>query len=207
MNCWYYDVEDLSDPARFAGAMATLPWEERREKVMRYRYEKDKRLCLGAGLLLLHALRQAGASDLTLHTPESGKPVLEAHPSLQFNLSHSGTLAVCAVSEGPVGVDVEELRCFPREIETLCFQPRELTWLEFEPNRDLASLRLWTRKESWIKLTGSGLSTAPNSFSALPDQSPVPGIAWTEHVVMGHIICVCAQESQPVCFIPWRPNL
>ena len=46
----------------FSRGLSLLPWEERREQVMRFRFAKDRRLCLGAGLLLAYALCRAGAS-------------------------------------------------------------------------------------------------------------------------------------------------
>ena len=64
--CWTCDVGPLADPARFARGMAALPWADRREKVMAFRFDRDRRLCLGAGLLLAHALRRAGAKNLAL---------------------------------------------------------------------------------------------------------------------------------------------
>ena len=103
--CWYCDVRPLSDPELFAAGLSGLPWEERREKVSRFLFEKDRRLCLGAGMLLAHALREAGAADLRLSTMPEGKPVLADRPDIHFNLSHSGTLAVCAVSGLPVGAN------------------------------------------------------------------------------------------------------
>lgn len=66
ITCWVCDVRPLSDPALFSQGMSLLPWEERRVQVMRFRFDKDRRLCLGAGLLLAHALRHAGATDLSL---------------------------------------------------------------------------------------------------------------------------------------------
>ena len=105
-RCYYYDVSALSSAERFEQALASLPWEERREKILRYRFEKDRRLSLGAGLLAAYALREAGAEDLALQTGEYGKPELLFYPNIRFNLSHSGTLAVCAVSDRPVVVYV-----------------------------------------------------------------------------------------------------
>ena len=115
-KCYYYDVSGLSSPERFARELASLPWEERRERILRYRFEKDRRLSLGAGLLAAYALREAGAEDLTLQTGENGKPELLSYPDIHFNLSHSGTIAVCAVSDRPVGVDVEFLGRPHREL-------------------------------------------------------------------------------------------
>ena len=207
IQCCYYDVTDLTDPVRFDCGLAALPWAERREKVMRFRFGKDRRLCLGAGLLAACLLRKAGAEDLTLVCSENGKPALAAYPGIHFNLSHSGTLAVCAVSDKPVGVDTEALTPFLPDVAALCFQPREIAWLECQPDRDLAFTRLWTRKESWLKYLGTGLSLPANSFSALPGESPAERIILTESAAGEHRICVCADSGQDVVFQPWHSGL
>ena len=200
VQCWYYDVTELTDPVRFTKAMEALPWETRREKILRYRMEKDRCLSLGAGLLAAYALRQAGASDLTTVLLENGKPVLRAHPEIHFNLSHSGSLAVCAVSDCPVGVDVETIRVCRQRVAERCFQPKELAWLDSAPDRDLAFVRLWTRKESFLKRTGEGLSVSLRSFSVLPDDESAAGIAWAERQVTQHWISVCTADGQTVSF-------
>ena len=123
VTCWYCDVRVFLDPVRFSCGMSLLPWEERREKVMRYYFEIDRCRCLGAGLLLVNALREAGVSDMKLRYLSNGKPVLANEPDVHFNLSHSGNLAVCAVSDHPVGVDVELLQDMDPGVAGMCFQP------------------------------------------------------------------------------------
>lgn len=206
IQCWYYNVTELSIPARFDSAMAALPWQERREKVLRFRFEKDRLLCLGAGLLLAYALRQAGADDLRLAFSEYGKPSLASCPGIHFNLSHSGTLAVCAVADRPIGADVEALMPFAPEVAALCFQPREIAWLERQADRGLAFTRLWTRKESYLKYLGAGLSVPMDGFSALPGASP-DGVMLTEHAAQGHRLCVCAESGREVSFLSWQSGL
>lgn len=207
IQCWYYDVAELSAPARFERAMTALPWPDRREKVLHFRFEKDRLLCLGAGLLAAFALREAGAGDLRLAFSKNGKPSLACCPGIHFNLSHSGTLAVCAVSDRPVGADVEALTPFAPEVSALCFQPREIEWLERQADRDLAFTRLWTRKESYLKYLGAGLSVPMNGFSALPGESPADGIALAEHAAQGHRLCVCTVGGREVSFMPWHSGL
>ena len=99
VRCRYYDVGGLADPARFAAGMEALPWPERRERAMRFRFGKDQRLCLGAGLLCARMLRAAGVGDLSIERGTFGKPYLAQRPDVHFNVSHSGTLVVCAVGE------------------------------------------------------------------------------------------------------------
>jgi 4'-phosphopantetheinyl transferase len=92
-----------------------------------------------------------------------GKPDL-AHPrsDLRFNLSHSGTLAVVAVSDRrPVGVDVQEVN---RSIDagvlaTRFFPDEEARWVAAArpAARHGRFTRLWVRKEACLKAAGARL--------------------------------------------------
>ena len=77
-----------------------------------------------------------------------GKPFFPGLPDRWFSLSHSGGLALCALSGGPVGVDVEEVRPRRAGLPRRVLDPAELarfdgSWEDF--------YRLWTLKESWCK--------------------------------------------------------
>ena len=202
-TCYYYDILELADPARFAQGMASLPWDERKEKILRYRFEKDRLLSLGAALLAADVLRRAGAEDLRICHGKYGKPELLNHPEIQFNLSHSGRLAVCAVSGNVVGVDVETPTRLNWDVARRCFQTRELEWMSQSAEQEIAFTRLWTRKESYIKLLGTGLSCELASFSVLPGEEVEGGAVFTEKTVPGHMICVCTY-GQTADITEWR---
>ena len=202
--CWYCNVEPLADPVMFSRNMFRLPWAERREQVIRFRFEKDRRLCLGAGLLLAHALRDAGISDLDLGRLSDGKPVLKNNPDVHFNLSHSGTLAVCAVSDQPVGADVERIQKPDAGVAALCFQTAEQEWINQSAAPDRAFTRLWTRKESYLKLIGTGLLRSPDAVSVLPGTNQPEGVRFFETEQNGHLICVCTGGNRKARFREWQ---
>lgn len=93
-----------------------------------------------------------------------GKPELAgpAGRDGHFSLSHSGDRCVIAVStEGPVGVDVEEIREVPELMGLVRsrFAPgeaAEILALSGE-QRLRAFYRCWTRKEAYLKATGAGI--------------------------------------------------
>lgn len=190
--CWTWDVSPLADPRRFEAGMSALPWEKRREKVLSYRFGKDRRLCLGAGLLAAYALREAGVRDLAMDFLAFGKPVLANCPGIHFNLSHSGTLAVCAVSDRPVGVDAEEMQKADMRVADLCFQPAEKEWILASADPDRSFTRLWVRKESFLKLLGTGFSRPANTFSALPGEKTEGGPRFAEREENNCLLCVCS---------------
>ena len=140
-----------------------LPWEARKKAVAAYKSAEAKRLGAGAGLLLYHALRMAGVTDFTLIENEHGKPAL-VNGTVSFNLSHSKDRVICAVTTGggPVGADIEPIRNGKKKIFDRCFSKEERMWADERfgklENEDEAFTRLWTVKESFLKMKGTGFS-------------------------------------------------
>lgn len=203
ITCAYYDVSELGEPILMARGMELLPWEQRRKQVERYRFGRDRRLCLGAGLLAASLLREAGARDLSLDYGPYGKPFLPNHPHIHFNISHSGNLAVCAVASDPVGVDVETVAYHGREVAEYCMQPQELAWLNAAADPAHAFTRLWVRKESYIKLLGTGLSREPKTICVLPGEPLQDGATFLESNVEGAILCICTIGKRKVRYRRW----
>jgi 4'-phosphopantetheinyl transferase len=88
-----------------------------------------------------------------------GKPQVKG---LEFNVSHSENLAVYAISQQPVGIDIEYRRSL--EMTSLVerfFAPVELAnWRQLPAeHRELAFFRAWTMKEAYLKAIGTGLHT------------------------------------------------
>lgn len=131
---------------------------QRLNRLYKYRRAEDRARCLAAGLLM-H--RYAGITYEPLYGVY-GKPY--THGDLHFNVSHGGEYVVLAVSENEVGVDVERCQDFCKDIADICFTPRERAWIFGAQNIKRAFFRLWTLKESVMKLFGCGLNMAPESF-------------------------------------------
>ena len=125
-----------------------------------------------------------------------GKPYLAQYPGVQFNLSHSGPWGVCALSGAPVGVDVELVRPLRQNVARRFFTAGEQAYLEQCPEREF--FRLWTRKESFIKALGKGLTLPLDCFSVLEDLMVWEGTAWYFHqfpVEEGYLT-LCCQEPE-----------
>ena len=97
----------------------------------------------------------------------SGKPKLTpsipGQANVLFNLSHSGEVALIAVTRvGEIGVDVEYVKKdFPiHEVAERFFTPKEVTALKTlpEPLQHKAFFKCWTSKEAFLKAKGTGLS-------------------------------------------------
>ena len=149
----------LEDASLFARLLETVP-RERQEKVRAFRNTGAARLSLAAGLLLNLALRYCGLQAGEIRTGEYGKPCFPALPGFHFSLSHSGSMALCAVSDRALGCDIEQIRGDRLRLAARFFHPQEYAWLLALPEeeRQEGFFRLWTSKESFIKAIGRGLS-------------------------------------------------
>lgn len=156
----------LSDPRQFARCLSEVP-EARRKKVLRLHQPEAQRRSLGAGWLLEQAVRfYFGADCPPVIAAPNGKPIFKDRPDWHFSLSHTGEWALCGLDSQPVGVDAEEVHQDGQRISRRFFAPEETAYLSALPpeQRQIAFARLWTRKESYIKYTGEGLSKGLPSF-------------------------------------------
>ena len=145
--------------------------EQRREQALKFRHEQGQRLCVLAYQLLQKALQEEyGITENPLFTySESGKPSLLGHPEIFFNLSHCKEAAACVVSDHPVGIDVESLRQYKEPLAEYCMNDKELEQIKASARPDEEFIRLWTMKESTIKLLGTTISDGMKNL-LIPDK-------------------------------------
>lgn len=97
-----------------------------------------------------------GAANLHLMRDENGKPQL-IHPFLHMNLTHCKGLAVLAIGNLPVGVDVEPPRiCRDAARKHVCCA-EESRQILTSKNADAMFSRIWTLKEAYGKWHGGGI--------------------------------------------------
>jgi 4'-phosphopantetheinyl transferase len=134
--------------------------DQRREQALRFKYEQGRRTCVLAYLLLKRALREEyGITENPIFEyGEHGKPSIVGHPEIFFNLSHCREAVACAVSDQPIGIDVESVRQFKESLVRYTMNEREVAQIMEAERPDVAFIRLWTMKEARLKLTGEGIS-------------------------------------------------
>jgi len=118
---------------------------------------------------LLSRYLDCSPAELPLHYSATGKPELRP-PTFDFSISHTQDRLVVLLSlEGPVGIDLESLhRQLPwQKLAERFFCPEEAATLAAAPSdeaRRQAFLRLWTRKEAFVKATGKGIADQLKTF-------------------------------------------
>lgn len=208
---YYADLSALiKDPSLIEKRMEEVG-EDRRERIARARFADTKADILGGGLIIKAALVQAcGITKFKTEKNEFGKLYLTSHPNVFFNISHSGTKVICAVSDVECGVDIEDVNA-PHDVMKL--SSRFLSTLESDavmmsenPNR--AFCRLWTLRESYVKMRGRGfdigLSTLKCDFhrgkASMYEGGVLQEDAYFKEIygVIGYQASVCLKEERDV---------
>lgn len=191
------DVCGLPDPRESPTLMKELS-PDRQARALRPVQPGDRRLLLGAGLLLDEIFSRFGARAEEIVVGKDGKP---RHPDLLFSLSHSGEKVALAISrKGEVGCDLEKERAVPESVaRRLPKEERQRLQQLVGEARAREFFRLWTMRESYLKMTGEGLlgfwklEILP-SGGILRDGVRQP-CSLKEFSVAGYALSICAEEG------------
>ncbi len=144
--------------------------------------------------LLLSKKLNEESSHIKILEHENGKPYLQYHTKLNFNISHTKNLVLIAFSEFQVGVDVEQEERSSDMVQILehFFSKKELESFLQQPEsiKSRAFYTGWTRKEAILKATGEGLSALKNNeVSFDPDASkPIISDSSTHEIFLADFI-------------------
>ncbi len=140
-------------------------------------YRECPKLDLACGRVLTKKLLQQGFLDFfgveylegQVGRASGGKPYYGGFLDCAFNVSHCKSGAVAAVSKFQIGVDVEGLRRINSRTVRSCCNREECVFVFGKPDLETHCgsvltaqetkrfLKLWTLKESYVKMTGEGL--------------------------------------------------
>jgi len=175
VHVWRIALGDATQTKRYHHLLSA---EEQGRARRFFRKEHGDRYVIAHGALrciLAHYVSER-AESLEFSVSEHGKPSLAATTpagasGIEFNLSHSGDLALVAVARGrSVGVDLER---WSEETEHLELAERFFSPAERDALRALADSRekvvagffaAWSRKEAYLKATGHGISRGLHHF-------------------------------------------
>ena len=170
---------------------------QRREQALRYQHTFGQFACLQSYLMLSQLLAEWGRAHHTpLHpTPtflynDYGAPYIEGGP--YFSISHCKTAIAVAVSENPIGIDIEVIRTFKPELMRKTMSPAEQQRITSSATPDQEFIRLWTQKEALLKLQGTGIiSDLHHVLDHTLD------LSWTEisHLSPDYICTICSMNK------------
>ena len=186
-----YIFDELDTMAEdFPDNVMPLLSRERLLKVQKLRMPQGKKasavvyLLLRTALLECYGINEAVEFDYV----GKGKPVLRDHPQIHFNLSHTKNAVACAVSDVPVGVDIQNIAPVSDRVAKRVLTEQEYNEFKESAKPDEYFCEKWTIKESYLKLSGQGIDTDMRTISA--DSVSEKEI----HRGNDYICCVCGPK-------------
>lgn len=189
--------------------------EERQKKIKTYQQKEDRLRSLAAGIVMDRGLMDyhLREKEVNITYEKYGKPYLKEYPFIQFNLSHAGNYAIAGFGDRELGIDIEQIRRNSKGIVSRFFTELEQKYLKDikeKESRQREFIRIWTRKESFIKAIGTGLSFGIDNvetceelvdhtviLSEMEQNSMNKSQFWFfyEYKLEGYQISVCSKED------------
>ena len=142
--------------------------------------------------------RGLNADLLSVTENEFGKPAFDHPLGIHFSISHAGERVMAVVGDGPVGCDVEKVTPFDEAMARKCLTDNELSCVKRASpglDRDRSFIRLWVRKEAYVKAIGRGFGIDLKSVSVLPGESP-HGLSFRDFdFADGYFGCVAGRKK------------
>ncbi len=124
---------------------------------------------------------------------ENGKPYFQNGPFI--SLSHSGEYVCAAVSECPVGVDIEQIREFNSDVLDRFFTKREKRYI-LKKDTKVRFFTLWTLKEAILKRQGRTISDISKiRLIILGDKVYFKNFKLLTKIHKNYVISVCFNEK------------
>lgn len=195
------NITALPDPIEYPQIFQGL-WQERIDKALRCAQALKRKQSAGASLLLKEVLKRHGTEGSKLMYGHKGKPFTDG---LCFSLSHSEDMVICAVGESAIGCDIEKLSVPREKVAARYFAAAELEYLNSLSPEDKAKafFRIWTMKESYLKMTGEGLSVPLDSFYvrigediSIIRHDTTCTCRVKEYDIEGYCLSVCSEDEE-----------
>lgn len=170
---YFIEINESIDKERF-NQLLTFISPEKQRQIKNFKFDIDRKLTLYSELLIRYfACKDLGIenNEITFLRNKYNKPYLENHPEFNFNISHTRNAIAVAISDKPIGIDIEKERKFDLKIAERFFTANEFKYITAtREKQDIHFYEIWTKKEAYIKWVGKGLTITLNSFDVLFDE-------------------------------------
>ncbi|MDF2503344.1 4'-phosphopantetheinyl transferase superfamily protein [Clostridium sp.] len=144
--------------------------EEKSQRLSKFKITDDKKRGVLGELLVRYLIcdnLKIKNNEINFTNNKYGKPFIKDYIGLEYNISHSNQLVVCAVGDYGVGIDIEYIKNVELGAANYLFAKHEYEVFNSLPEHKKLEYfySVWTLKESFIKAKGLGLSIPMNSFS------------------------------------------
>ena len=135
---------------------------QRREQALRYKHTFGQYCCLQSYKMLCELLTEwSRVHQLPINQQpiflynDYGAPYIEGGP--HFSISHCKRGIAVAVSENPIGIDIEVIRTFNPDLMRKTMNEDEQLRITSSAIPEVEFIRFWTQKEALLKLQGTGI--------------------------------------------------
>ena len=190
---YFIEISESIDPQQ--NILIDFVSEEKKRKLSKYRFNIDMKLSLYAELLIrcqICKLLLISNKEIIFDKTNSGKPYLHVHLNFYFNISHTRTAIVVALSDQEIGVDIEKIKQANLAISNKFFTELEQKYIFDSYDKDKAFYEIWTRKEAYLKYIGNGLKMPLTSFDV--QQSKIKSKI-TTFQLNNYLISVCLEKN------------
>lgn len=145
--------------------------KDKQQKVLAYKNKKDQMLTVAGEMLarrMISTCCNVASADISFEIGSYGKPNAK-QLDVEFNISHSYEMVVCAISDNPVGIDAEKIRPIGTSILRRLCTDIDLEYIfgnntttnnipsDFDEQQLHRFYEVWTAKEAYFKCTGTGI--------------------------------------------------
>lgn len=170
-NIFYYNINKMSDEL-YSKELEALDLARKKEILKKANINDRKRSLAGDMLVKKYLSKLYGTPEEKIEIKKGahGKPYVLNLPA-HFNVSHSGDYTVVAISDRPIGIDIEVIKDFSAILAKKLFNEDELKYISGTSSTRKKSLmqksffEIWTAKEAYLKYLGTGISGGVNSLS------------------------------------------
>ena len=133
---------------------------QRREQAMKYSHVFGQYCCMKSYEMLVELLSEVDewkdrVGKIEFLYNEYGAPYLQDGP--YFSISHCKAGIAVAVSDKPIGIDIEAVREPKEGLVCKTMNEAECDTIMEDTAKDWAFIRLWTQKEAYLKMKGTGI--------------------------------------------------
>ena len=192
---YFVELSDEIDDLIFSFYLSLIsPYKQKR--INNLKTSIDKKLTLYAEILvraLACILYGFNNKELIFTINEYGKPLIQGFSRFQFNISHTRNAIAVAISDTPVGIDIERISEANLNISKRFFTESEKVYIcKSNVDQNGRFYEIWTQKEAFIKHIGKGLSIPLNSFDVTKDDIQKSIYCFRKN---GYVISICNEKN------------
>ena len=159
---------------------------EKRERILRQRIKQNADNMLVGDILAKYMVKREFGIPFSCQQVsygQYGKPYLTRYSDVHFNISHSGQFVACAVCDVSVGIDIQETVPYKADVAHRMYSVMDLLTIHTSVNQAFEFTKIWTQKEAYTKMLGTGIcsttmtTTAFQSISFEFEETPI-SVVW-----------------------------